>query len=155
VRLTRCDVGTSSINAKATTDACISSAEPCSGRDQQHSTFARFLEPLDFRLFQQYRRCPDFNALHSRRQDPEVQLYAFDIMALGGQDLRAPPLSMRKTNLAPPCQAGGRHLCCPVRTRRDWPGPISSGPATWGWGNWCRNGPIGLTAPAGRRIGSR
>jgi ATP-dependent DNA ligase len=43
---------------------------------------------------------PDFNALHSRRQDPEVQLYAFDIMALGGEDLRTLPLSMRKTNLA-------------------------------------------------------
>jgi bifunctional non-homologous end joining protein LigD len=31
----------------------------------------------------------DFNALHSRKQDHEVQLYAFDIMAL----------SMRMTNL--------------------------------------------------------
>ncbi|MCA1381318.1 RNA ligase family protein [Bradyrhizobium sp. BRP23] len=42
----------------------------------------------------------DFNALHSRRHDEEVQLYAFDVLALGGQDLRALPLSMRKTNLA-------------------------------------------------------
>jgi len=42
----------------------------------------------------------DFNALHSRRHDHEVQLYAFDIMALDGDDLRALPLSMRKTNLA-------------------------------------------------------
>ena len=30
----------------------------------------------------------------------EVQLYAFDIMALDGDDLRRLPLSMRKTNLA-------------------------------------------------------
>jgi ATP-dependent DNA ligase len=29
-----------------------------------------------------------------------VQLYAFDIMALDGDDLRGLPLSMRKTNLA-------------------------------------------------------
>jgi ATP-dependent DNA ligase len=29
-----------------------------------------------------------------------VQLYAFDILALGGEDLRKLPLSMRKTNLA-------------------------------------------------------
>ena len=41
----------------------------------------------------------DFNGLHSRRQDEAVQLYAFDIMALDGEDdLRALPLSMRKTN---------------------------------------------------------
>jgi bifunctional non-homologous end joining protein LigD len=39
----------------------------------------------------------DFNALHSRKYDEEVQLYAFDAVAL---DLRRLPLSMRKTNLA-------------------------------------------------------
>jgi bifunctional non-homologous end joining protein LigD len=43
---------------------------------------------------------PDFNALHSRKQDAEVQLYAFDILALDGDDLRGLPLSLRKTNLA-------------------------------------------------------
>jgi ATP-dependent DNA ligase len=43
---------------------------------------------------------PDFNALHSRKRDDEVQLYAFDILALDGEDLRALPLSLRKTNLA-------------------------------------------------------
>ena len=42
----------------------------------------------------------DFNALHSRKHDHEVQLYAFDILALGGEDLRQLPLTMRKTNLA-------------------------------------------------------
>ncbi|MGM4955300.1 ATP-dependent DNA ligase [Bradyrhizobium barranii] len=42
----------------------------------------------------------DFNALHSRKQDAEVQLYAFDILALGGEDLRQLPLTMRKPNLA-------------------------------------------------------
>ena len=42
----------------------------------------------------------DFNALHSRRHDDEVQLYAFDILALDGDDLRSLPLSMRKTDLA-------------------------------------------------------
>jgi bifunctional non-homologous end joining protein LigD len=29
-----------------------------------------------------------------------VQLYAFDILALDGEDLRGLPLSLRKTNLA-------------------------------------------------------
>jgi bifunctional non-homologous end joining protein LigD len=42
----------------------------------------------------------DFNALHSRQHDEEVQLYAFDILALDGEDLRSLSLSMRKTNLA-------------------------------------------------------
>jgi ATP-dependent DNA ligase len=42
----------------------------------------------------------DFNALHSRKCDEEVQLYAFDVLALDGEDLRKLPLSMRKTNLA-------------------------------------------------------
>src|SRR3954447_5026440 len=42
----------------------------------------------------------DFNALHSRRHDDEVQLYAFDVLALGGEDLRQLPLSLRKANLA-------------------------------------------------------
>jgi bifunctional non-homologous end joining protein LigD len=41
----------------------------------------------------------DFNASHSRQHDAEVQLYAFDILALDGGDLRDLPLSLRKTNL--------------------------------------------------------
>ena len=41
----------------------------------------------------------DFNALHSNKQNGEVQLCAFDVLAIGGEDLRALPLSMRKTNL--------------------------------------------------------
>jgi bifunctional non-homologous end joining protein LigD len=42
----------------------------------------------------------DFDGLHSRKYDGEVQLYAFDCLALDGDDLRKLPLSMRKTNLA-------------------------------------------------------
>ena len=42
----------------------------------------------------------DFDALISRKHDDEVQLYAFDLLALEGDDLRKLPLSMRKTNLA-------------------------------------------------------
>jgi bifunctional non-homologous end joining protein LigD len=42
----------------------------------------------------------DFEALMSRKQDHEVQPYAFDILALGGDDLRQLPLKLRKTNLA-------------------------------------------------------
>jgi len=42
----------------------------------------------------------DFNGLHSRHYEEDVQLYAFDILALDGDDLRKMPRSMRKTNLA-------------------------------------------------------
>ena len=38
--------------------------------------------------------------LLTRKHDDEVQLYAFDILALDGDDLRKLPLSMRKANLA-------------------------------------------------------
>jgi ATP-dependent DNA ligase len=41
----------------------------------------------------------DFNALHSGKHNEEVQLYAFDLLAIDGDDLRDLPLSMRKTNL--------------------------------------------------------
>ena len=40
---------------------------------------------------------PDFNALHWRKHDEQVQLYAFDILALDGEDLRPLPLSLPKT----------------------------------------------------------
>jgi bifunctional non-homologous end joining protein LigD len=43
----------------------------------------------------------DFDALHSGKQDHELQLYAFDMLAGDGDDMRGLPLSMRKTNLAP------------------------------------------------------
>jgi len=42
----------------------------------------------------------DFDALHSGKHDEEVQLYAFDMLAGDGDDMRALPLSIRKTNLA-------------------------------------------------------
>ncbi len=42
----------------------------------------------------------DFDALHSGKHNEEVQLCAFDVLAMGGDDLRDLPLSMRKANLA-------------------------------------------------------
>jgi bifunctional non-homologous end joining protein LigD len=42
----------------------------------------------------------DFDALHSRKHDYEVQLYAFDMLAGDDDDYRQLPLSLRKTNLA-------------------------------------------------------
>ena len=42
----------------------------------------------------------DFNGLHSRKHDAEVEFYAFDMLVSDGDDLRRLPLSMRKTNLS-------------------------------------------------------
>jgi bifunctional non-homologous end joining protein LigD len=42
----------------------------------------------------------DFNALHPGKHNEEVQLYAFDMLAGDGDDMRQLPLSMRKANLA-------------------------------------------------------
>ena len=42
----------------------------------------------------------DFDALHSRRRDAEVEFYAFDILVSDGEDLRGLPLSMRKASLS-------------------------------------------------------
>jgi ATP-dependent DNA ligase len=41
----------------------------------------------------------DFDALVSRKHDDELQLYAFDVLALEGDHLAKLPLSMRKSNL--------------------------------------------------------
>ncbi|MBR1238064.1 DNA ligase [Bradyrhizobium sp. AUGA SZCCT0182] len=42
----------------------------------------------------------DFDGLHSRKHNDEVQLYAFDMLVSDGADIRKLPLTMRKTNLA-------------------------------------------------------
>ncbi|WP_311968249.1 ATP-dependent DNA ligase [Bradyrhizobium archetypum] len=42
----------------------------------------------------------DFNGLHSRQHDEEVQFYAFDMLVSDGEDIRNLPLTMRKSNLA-------------------------------------------------------
>jgi hypothetical protein len=43
----------------------------------------------------------DFDALHSGKHNEEVQLCAFEVLAMDGANLRSLPLSMRKANLAP------------------------------------------------------
>ena len=59
----------------------------------------------------------DFDGLHSKQHDDEVQLYAFDILAFDGDDLRL-PLHLRKTN--PPSRSSRRrHPAGAIRARRD------------------------------------
>ncbi|HYD66149.1 RNA ligase family protein [Azospirillum sp.] len=41
----------------------------------------------------------DFNALHSNKHNDEAQLYAFDLVSIGGEDLRDVPLLDRKGRL--------------------------------------------------------
>ena len=64
----------------------------------------------------------DFNGLHSRRHDAEVEFYAFDILVSDGEDLRKLPLCMRKANLA---RLLARRvdgiLLAPIRAGRDRP----------------------------------
>jgi bifunctional non-homologous end joining protein LigD len=42
----------------------------------------------------------DFNGLHSRQHDEEVQFYAFDMLVSDGDDIRNLPLTMRKSSLS-------------------------------------------------------
>jgi hypothetical protein len=66
----------------------------------------------------------DFNGLHSRRHDDEVQFYAFDVLALEGEDLRALPLHMRKTNLARLLARRPEGMFVSEFERGDRPGPV-------------------------------
>jgi bifunctional non-homologous end joining protein LigD len=53
----------------------------------------------------------DFDGLYSGKHNDEVQLYAFDVLVLDGDDLRKLPLHLRKTNLARLARrADGIHL---------------------------------------------
>jgi bifunctional non-homologous end joining protein LigD len=42
----------------------------------------------------------DFDGLHSRKYEDEVQFYAFDMLVSEGDDIRKLPLSMRKASLS-------------------------------------------------------
>jgi hypothetical protein len=59
MRFVRNDVETTSFLRKTTTDFRIGAMQHPSGGLVQKSTFARFLEFFDFRLFQQYRSSSD------------------------------------------------------------------------------------------------
>jgi bifunctional non-homologous end joining protein LigD len=43
----------------------------------------------------------DFDGLHSRKHDEEVQFYAFDRLVSDGEDIRKLPLSMRARPASP------------------------------------------------------
>jgi ATP-dependent DNA ligase len=97
---------------------------------------------------------PDFNALHSRTHDHEVQIYAFGALAIDGDDLRALPLSLRKTNLARLLARAPASLLRHSSKARSVP-TYSALPAPWDLRAWCRSGATGRTGLADLPIGSR
>jgi hypothetical protein len=97
----------------------------------------------------------DFDALHSGKHNEEVQLYAFDMLAGDGDDMRSLPLSMRRRT-SRGCWHGGPTAFSSRRLNRARSAPTCFAPlAGWVWRAWCRSAEIGPIALAGRRIGSR
>jgi len=75
-----------------------------------------------------------FNALHSRKEDHEVQLYAFDCLAYDGNDLSRLPLHLRKQNLAQLLRGRSQGIfVASVRAGRDRGRSCSRRPAAWGF----------------------
>ena len=70
------------------------------------------------------RRRSDFNGLHSRRHDAEVEFYAFDILVRDGEDVRKLPLSMRKANLERLLARRVDGIFLSLRAGRDRPRPV-------------------------------
>jgi ATP-dependent DNA ligase len=95
----------------------------------------------------------DFDALHSRKRDDEVQFCAFDILAEAGDDLRKLPLSMRKANLERRWHVGPR-ASLSIRLSAAKLAPTCFGlPARWGWRAWCRSVGTVRIRPDGRSTG--
>jgi hypothetical protein len=97
----------------------------------------------------------DFNALHSGKHNEEVELIAFDVLAMDGDDLRSPPLTMRKTNLQR--LLGGVRMAssCPTSSRERSAPIFSARPVSSDWRAWFRSARTGRTEAAARRTGSR
>lgn len=73
----------------------------------------------------------DFNALHSRKHDEQVQFCAFDILAEGGDDLRKLHIYLRKA-IWNGCLRGGRRASSSIRSNGARSAPISFAPRA-GW----------------------
>jgi bifunctional non-homologous end joining protein LigD len=98
---------------------------------------------------------PDFNALHSGKHDEEVQLYAFDILALDGEDLRPLPLSLRKTNLARLLARRPDGIFVAPFEQGEIGLDLFRAAATWGLRVWSPSASIAPIAAGEAPIGSR
>ena len=95
----------------------------------------------------------DFNALHSRKHDAEVQLYAFDMLAGDGDDMRGLPLTMCKTNLARLlARRPDGIFIAPFEQARSGRTCIAP-PVAWALKGWCQSTVIGPTRAAGPSTG--
>jgi bifunctional non-homologous end joining protein LigD len=97
----------------------------------------------------------DFNGLHSRQHNDEVQLYAFDILALNGEDLRGLPLSMRKTNLARLLARRPDGIFVAPFEQGEIGPDLFRAACGMDLRVWCRSGLIAPIAPDGGRTGSK
>ena len=96
----------------------------------------------------------DFNALHSGKHNDEVELIAFDVLAMDGDDLRDLPLSMRKTNLQRLLANVGRTASsCPTMSGARTDQSYSEKLASLVWRALSPSGPIGLIRVDGPPIG--
>jgi ATP-dependent DNA ligase len=97
----------------------------------------------------------DFNALHSGKQNADVQLCAFDVLALDGDDLHKLPLSMRKANLERLLRGRPDGIFInPFETGAIGP-DLSAPRAAWGWKGSCQSAVTGHIEQGDRRTGSR
>lgn len=97
----------------------------------------------------------DFDGLHSRRHDGEIQLYAFDILSLEGEDLRALPLHLRKNNLARLLNRRPDGIFISQSNRAGSGRTCSARPANSASRVWSQSGGIGPTALGHQRTGLR
>jgi bifunctional non-homologous end joining protein LigD len=97
----------------------------------------------------------DFDGLHSRRFDAEVQLYAFDALMVDGDDLRQLPLSMRKTNLARLLARRPNGIFLAPFEQGDIGRICSARPASSSSRDWSRSTATVPIGRADRRTGSR
>jgi bifunctional non-homologous end joining protein LigD len=93
----------------------------------------------------------EFNVLHSRKHDHEVQLYAFDILALNGENCGACFRCARPTSRLFAWRPDGIFVA-PFEKARSDPS-YSAPPATWDLRAWCRSGLIARIAPDDRKTG--
>lgn len=98
----------------------------------------------------------DFNGLHSRQHDDEVLFYAFDVLVLGGDDLRQQPLDRRKAKLDKLLARRPDGIFVrTVRAWRDRPGLVRGGLPDGPRRPRVRSTRIALIAPADASTGLR
>jgi ATP-dependent DNA ligase len=97
----------------------------------------------------------DFDALHSGRHNDEVQLYAFDCLALDGDDLRRLPLSMRKTNLDRLLARRPDGIFVAPFEQGEIGRSYSAPPVAWGSKGWSASDGTGPIAAVAASTGSR